>query len=131
MTPIYHPNVNSYNGKVAVNFISQWNKSTTAREILTKLYGIFYLPNPESPFSCEQAEEFKYNRYLYELKVKYFTKKYANIKSFEDIKNSGKWDFYFCLDDLKILKLLEPLEITINNNNETIGLNFEVNGNCK
>lgn len=131
LTPIYHPNVSSYNGIVGVNFIYNWNKSTTAREILTKLYGIFYLTNPHSPYSTEQANEFRYNRYLYELKVKYFTKKYANINSYEDIKNSGKWNFSFSLDDLKILKPPEPLEITIYNNNETITLNFEVNGNCK
>ena len=131
LTPIYHPNVNSYNGNVAVNFIYNWNKSTTAREILAKLYGIFYLPNPDSPYSTEQAHEFEYNRYLYELKVKYFTKKYANVKSFEDIK-SGNWNFSFPLDDLKILKPREPLEITIYNGGcETIGLNFEVNGNFK
>ena len=29
------------------------------------------------------------------------------------------------------MKPPEPLEITIYNNNETITLNFEVNGNCK
>ena len=131
LTPIYHQNINSYNGIVSVNFIYNWNKSTTAREILTKLYGIFYLTNPHSPYSTQQANEFRYNRYLYELKVKYFTKKYANINSYEDIKNSGEWNFSFSLDDLKILKPPEPLEITIYNNSGTITLNFEVNGNCK
>ena len=70
----------------------------------------------------------KNNRFLYELKVKYFTKKYANIKSFENIKNSDEWYFSFSLDDLKILKPPEPLEITINNNNnEKIELIFDVN----
>ena len=126
LTPIYHPNV-AKNGFVGVNFIYQW-KPITVREILIKLYGIFYLPNPYSPYSDEQAHEFKNNRYLYELKVKYFTKKYANIKSFENIKNSDEWDFSFSLDDLKILKPPEPLEITINNNNnEKIELIFDVN----
>ena len=126
LTPIYHPNV-AENGFVGVNFIYEW-KPITVREILIKLYGIFYLPNPKSPYSREQAHEFEYNRYLYELKVKYFTKKYANIKSFENIKNSDEWDFSFSLDDLKILKPPEPLEITINNNNnEKIELIFDVN----
>ena len=130
LTPIYHPNVSSYNGRVDVNFINsyKWKKSTP-REILTKLYGIFYLQNPDYTFSPEQANEFRSNRYLYEMKVKYFTKKYANIKFFEDIKNPCNWDFSFCLDDLKILKPSEPLEITINNSNELIELIFEVNGN--
>jgi len=126
LTPIYHPNVRKDDGFVGVNFIYEW-KPITAREILIKLYGIFYLTNPESPYSGEQAHEFKYNRYLYELKVKYFTKKYANIKSFENIKNSDKYYFSFSLDDLKILKPPEPLEITINNNKEEIELIFEVN----
>ena len=54
LTPIYHPNV-SRNGFVGVNFICQW-KPITVREMLIKLYGIFYLPNPESPYSVEQAD---------------------------------------------------------------------------
>ena len=67
LTPIYHPNV-AKNGFVGVNFIYEW-KPITVREILIKLYGIFYLPNPYSPYSEEQAHEFKNNRYLYELKL--------------------------------------------------------------
>ena len=93
LTPIYHPNV-SPNGFVAVNFIINWKASTRVREILTKLYAIFYDVNPNSPYSREQAEEFKNNRSLYESKVKYFTKKYANIKSSEDIKIFDKWNFF-------------------------------------
>lgn len=93
LTPIYHPNVSLNDGNVAVNFIFNWKDSTRVREILTKLYAIFYDVNPNSPYSHEQAEEFVNNRLLYESKVKYFTKKYANIKSNKDIKFCDKWDF--------------------------------------
>ena len=55
LTPIYHPNVNPSDGYVCVNFIrNDWKKTTSVREILTKLYSIFYLVNPSSPYSQEQ-----------------------------------------------------------------------------
>ena len=35
---------------------------------------VFYEVNPHSPYSHEQATEYKEDRDLYELKVRYFTK---------------------------------------------------------
>ena len=65
LTPIYHPNVNPHNGYVGVNFIYEWKNTTKVREILTKLYSIFYLANPHSPYSIEQANEYRQNKELY------------------------------------------------------------------
>ena len=87
LTPIYHLNVNPKKietkgaeplGHVSVSLINWWTPKITPREILSRLYSIFYWQNPESPYSFDRAKEFKFNRSLYELKARYFTKKYAN-----------------------------------------------------
>ena len=111
LTPIYHPNVKPHDGFVCVNFITHWKKTTSVREILTKLYSIFYLVNPDSPYSQEQAYEYEQERKLYYFKVEIFTKKYANIKSFKDFKSVG-WNFSF----------------TPKPKNENIKLSFNING---
>ena len=100
LTPIYHMNVLRSNGKVAVNFIYEWNPNRSVREILTKLYSIFYLVNPNSPYQGEMAREYMEDKNLYEFNAKKYTDQYAKFKSFEDNKN----------------------------NNENIRLNFIING---
>ena len=100
LTPIYHMNVLRSNGKVGVNFIYEWNPNRSVREILTKLYSIFYLVNPHSPYQREMADEYKKDKNLYEFNAKKYTDQYAKFKSFEDNKN----------------------------NNENIRLNFIING---
>ena len=120
-------NVSSYDGRVSVNYIEQdWKETTSVRQILTKLYSIFYLFNPESPFSFDQAHLYVSNPDLYYLRAEYFTHKYANIKSFEDFKPFNKpWDFSFPLKR-------KSIEINKNiNNNEKIKLNFHINGDIK
>ena len=127
LTPIYHMNVSSYDGRVSVNYIEQdWKETTSVRQILTKLYSIFYLFNPDSPFSLDQAHLYKSNPDLYYLRAEYFTHKYANIKSFEDFKPfNNPWDFSFPLKR-------KSIEINKNiNNNEKIKLNFHINGDLK
>lgn len=125
LTPIYHPNVNPSDGYVCVNFIrNDWKKTTSVREILTKLYSIFYLVNPESPFSYEQAYEYKEHRSEYYFKVQVFTKHYANIKLFKDFK-SEKWDFSIPPKQ-KYVEINKYL-----NNNEKIKLSFNINGGLK
>ena len=125
LTPIYHMNVYPGSGFVDVNFVKRdWQKNSKVREILTKLYTIFYLENPNSPCSSEQAYEYKKDRDLYYSKKEIFTKKYANIKSFKDFK-PVKWDFSFP-------PKLKPFEITkYLNNNEKIKLSFDINGDLK
>ena len=99
LTPIYHLNICPYNysfGLVYPSFIHNWNPSTTPEDILSKLYTIFYLHNPDSAFNPETANEYRYNKYLYELKAAYFTKKYADMNSMnsyiDEIGNQN-WDF--------------------------------------
>ena len=96
LTRIYHLNVNPWKsympgaepvGHVSVSFINWWKPETTPREILTRLYSIFYCPNPESCYGLEREKEFRFNRSLYMLKVCYFTKKYANYDQKRELYN--------------------------------------------
>ena len=96
LTPIYHPNVCPYKnslGSVCPNFIKYWDPSTTPRNLLVKLYSIFYKVNPESAFDKEIANEYLNNRPLYESKVKFFTKKYANAYNLVKDKSDNDWNF--------------------------------------
>ena len=61
------------------------------REFLIKLKTVFYLNNPDSCFDMHRREEFINNRAFFEWKVRYFTKKYANLIS--SSQNYDKWDF--------------------------------------
>ena len=133
LTPIYHPNVNPHDGYVGVNFIYEWENTTKVREILTKLYSIFYLANPHSPYSLEQGEEYRQNKELYDLKIAYFTKKYANIKSYNDFKSFDKWDFSgysgpkYEENNLKCIYIEKKKE----GSGEKIRLKISINGNIK
>ena len=123
LTRFCHPNVNLSNGYVCVNFLkSNWNKSPKVREILTKLYSIYYLVNPDSPFDVDLAYLYKKDREVYYLQVIFETHKYAKIDSFEDFKSFYKW------------KLSLPSNKKSNENsnkilnNENIKLTFNING---
>ena len=120
LTPIYQVNVNHIDqpggslGHFAVSFLNLWNPKYTIREILIKLYtAVFYLGNPDSPFGPERGKEMIYNPQLFEKKVKYFTKKYANINNASNIYKV--WDFTYNIKDDK--------------NNEYINIAFDLNGN--
>ena len=52
--------------------------SMKIKEILIRIYAIFFWPNPGSSYSKEMADEYNNNRPLYETKAKFFTIKYAN-----------------------------------------------------
>ena len=105
LNPIYHLNVNSCDsglsplGLVTPSFINWWKPSTTIREILMKLYYIFYSPNPDSPWNLKMAEEYIKNRTLFDLKVRYFTKKYADLGV--ELIAYKNWDFSCDENNLK------------------------------
>ena len=101
ITPIFHLNVNPYNNKdwgiklghVSLTILDNWKPEYTIREIFTYIFALLYNPNPNFAYGFERVNEFKFNRKLYEEKVKYFTKKYANpLKSW---KKHDKWDFTY------------------------------------
>ena len=64
------------------------------REVLTNIFALFYLDNPDSPYGLDRADEFRNNRSLYEEKIKTFTKKYANpMRGFKKYPENQNWDF--------------------------------------
>ena len=87
ISPIYHINVNpkfptflgSENlGHICLSNLNCWKEEYTITEVLTNVFALFYMGNPESPYGLDRAKEFLENRSLFEKKAKYFTKKYAN-----------------------------------------------------
>ena len=84
MTPIYHLAVNprksrlSENeklGHVSVIITNWWKPETTAREMLTQLFSVFYWQSPECPYGLDRNVEYVENRPLFEEKIKFFHKK--------------------------------------------------------
>ena len=141
LTPIYHLNINPRNfskieplGHVSVSFINWWNPKTTVKEILIQLYSIFYLQTNDSPYGLDRSNEFLENRPLYDMKTKYFTKKYANQENLDKgIKYDDKdWDFSCNENELKskgeIFQKQKESNNANNSENKNIELIFEING---
>lgn len=131
--PIYHINVNPNDniegesrGHVSFKAIDEWKPETTAKELLIKLFSIFYWPNPDCCYGIQRAEEFINKKSLYDLKTRYFVKKYASGLAFNTIYNKD-WDFS-CdeknLNDLVGLKKELTLKELNDNDNEIITLEF-------
>ena len=103
ITPIYHININPRIptsseseplGHVCISTLNWWKPIYNMREVLTNIFALFYLGNPESPYGLDRADEFKYNRALYEEKAKYFTQKYAD-PSIGSKEWNNDWDFSY------------------------------------
>ena len=102
ITPIYHVNVNhkmQYGekidplGHVCISTLNYWKPNYNMRKVFLDIFALFYLGNPDSPFSKERKDEMTNNRALYEQKVKYFTNKYAALgKPYQEYK---EWDFTY------------------------------------
>ena len=104
-TPIYHVNVNHKKqifegaeplGHVCISTLNWWKPIYKIREVLTNIFALFYKANPDSPYGLERANELRFNKSLYENKIKYFTQKYANPaygKVDKEYKDS--WDFSY------------------------------------
>ena len=140
LTPIYHLNVNPWKmelngaeplGHVSVSLINWWEPETTPREILARLHSIFYWANPDSCFGLERANEYRFNRSLYELKARYFTKKYANYTQKKELYDKT-WDFSCNVKDLNSLSsptIERKIIKSFNNDDNNKTLNFKLNDN--
>ncbi len=105
ITPIYHVNVNPKApafagaeslGHVCISTLNWWKPEYTMREVLTNIFALFYLGNPDSPYGLDRADEFRNNRALYEEKIKKFTKIYANpMKGFKSYPKDENWNFEY------------------------------------
>lgn len=143
ITPIYHLQVWPYKSKSADTLghvnkkaLYYWKPDSSAREIITKLYAIFYLNNDDNPYLKDRVKEYRNNRDLFNSKASYFTKKYANSQnikkgvSFED----KSWDFSVFKFSLIYNDMWKSFGKNLNYNNEneftnkTIKLNVISNG---
>ena len=103
-TPIYHINVNPFYrenntteklGHVCISTLNWWDEECTIKEVLIKIFALFYMHNPESPYGMERAEEYIKNNDLYQRKIKYFTKKYAHPLKTYTYDLYKDWDFRY------------------------------------
>ena len=112
------------------SFIYSW---ITVGFILTKLYALFYQVNPESAFDREIANEYLFNKPLYESKIKFFTKKYANPMSSYYYRNPkyliNDWDFsYDLIPYIRHKENNSEIYNKYDGNEQYIALNFFING---
>ena len=102
-TPIYHINVNPIKsdkpgaaplGHVFSPLSKYWKPEYKMFDVIMQLYAyIFYMADPDSPYGLDRVNEFRFNKALYEEKIKYFTKKYNIVGTNED--NFESWDFFY------------------------------------
>ena len=102
LTPIYHVNINPIKseqplGHVCISTLNWWNPKYSIKEVLNNIYALFYRGNPDSPYGIDRAQELKSNKDLYDEKVRFFTKKYAdkNRDTTKDPIYENKWDFTY------------------------------------
>ena len=99
VTPIYHINVNHINqpgcplGHVCISTLNWWKPTNKIREVLSDIFALFYMGNPKSPYGLDRQTEMMNNLPLYENKIRYFTKKYANMEN--DYQVYKNWDFSY------------------------------------
>ena len=136
ITPIYHLDVNPRNsqyeplGHVSSSITNWWKPATTAREMLTKLFAVFYWQEPDSPYGLDMMYEYRENKELYECKVRYFTKKYA-LPNSEWKYEDKDWDFSVDeknLNSMAVKPKEKKIESKKYDENEIITLYFSING---
>ena len=77
---MYHLNVDSRNGHVCINTLSEWTKGTTMTEVLSLIFALFYKQNPKSAYDQKMAELFIKDKATFDKNAKIHTEKFANIK---------------------------------------------------
>ena len=99
ITPIYHVNVNHIKqkgcplGHICISTINYWQPQFKIREVLSNIFALFYLGNPESHYGLDRQSELMNNRPLFEEKIRYFTQKYASPQL--GYKEYDVWDFTY------------------------------------
>ena len=132
LTPIYHINVNPHTntntrvGEVNSNFFKNQNPSRKAKELLIKLYSIFYFPNPNFYYCRDVYNEFTNNKMLYETKAEYFTYKYSNKSKSKNNEEQFSWDFSD--NELIAFKRKKEIKEFNYNANEIISISFSILG---
>ncbi|HII38592.1 TPA: hypothetical protein HA318_01140 [Candidatus Micrarchaeota archaeon] len=61
LSPIFHPNIRSEDGKVCIKLINQWAEGQTVKQVVDALKQLLENPNPASPLNHEAADYFEAN----------------------------------------------------------------------
>ena len=100
-TPIYDVNVNPYKSNDPkseplghLNLSKMWRPEYKIAEFLSNIFAIFYIADSDNSYGLERAYELRYQKQLYENKIKYFTKKYAN-PNIANKEYNESWDFTY------------------------------------
>ena len=100
-TPVYHVNINPFKvnikgveslGHAYINILNDWKPETKMKDVFEHIHNLFFSVDLNSPYIFDKEEEIKYNRPVYEEKIKCFTKKYANPHK-ANLKYDIDWDF--------------------------------------
>ena len=88
VTRIYHCNIAENTGHICLNSIKDdWKPSLTMEDVLNHIMILLYKQNPSSPLNDNAAELYrKENKTEFLAKVKEYSKKYANINDYENLK---------------------------------------------
>ncbi len=105
ITPIYHINVKHQHceyfdydiGTPCLRIKRSWRPEYKVRDILISIFSLFYMHNTDCFYNYDFVSELTNNKNLYNEKIKYFTKKYANYESFDKYSdtNNDNWDFSY------------------------------------
>ena len=137
MIPIYHINVNPYKNlfeplrQPDIPTIFWWKPNSTIKKVIIDLYSIFYFHTLSSPKSLNSIEYLN-NKSLFELKARYFTKKYANPINDICKKNSDeRWKFDFNDEDLNSVNPIKTKKEMHNNDYDNNFINIIFNEEFK
>lgn len=80
-TPVYHPNVDS-TGRICLDVLQmppkgRWRPSMNIKLVLLSLHTLLAEPNPDDPLVPELADQFKYQRELFNRLAAEHTKRHA------------------------------------------------------
>ncbi|XP_049831878.1 ubiquitin-conjugating enzyme E2 T-like [Schistocerca gregaria] len=78
LTPIYHPNIDS-GGRICLDLlkVGKWKATITLSYLLMSIRLLLAEPNPSDPLVAEIAEEFLFNRPLFDKTAREWTKRHA------------------------------------------------------
>ncbi|NXA43214.1 UBE2T enzyme, partial [Eudromia elegans] len=82
LTPIYHPNIDSA-GRICLDVLKlppqgAWRPSLNICTLLTSIQLLMAEPNPDDPLMADVSSEYKYNKQLFLINAREWTRKYAS-----------------------------------------------------
>ena len=78
VTKIYHCNV-SDEGDVKIPSLQKWNDNISMSQVLSDIFSLFYVQNPDKEFNSEISNEYLNDRPSFESKARKYTQKYASF----------------------------------------------------